>query len=80
MQTQVGKEAQMSLTRTMSALVAKEGLPGLYRGLVPRLFIYLSQGAIFFTAYEVLRQGLYRVAPETRTTTNNNKKKNKCAA
>ena len=63
----------------MSALVAKEGLPGLYRGLVPRLFIYLSQGAIFFTAYEVLRQGLYRVAPETRTT-NNNKNKNKCAA
>ncbi|QDZ18376.1 mitochondrial carrier protein [Chloropicon primus] len=61
MQTQVGKRAQMSLRKTMGSLVAREGVLGLYRGVVPRLFIYLSQGAIFFTTYEILRSGLYKL-------------------
>ena len=58
MQTQVGRQAQMSLRRTMADLVAREGAVGLYRGLAPRLLIYLSQGAIFFSAYEALRSGI----------------------
>uniref|UniRef100_A0A0D3F8L5 Uncharacterized protein n=1 Tax=Oryza barthii TaxID=65489 RepID=A0A0D3F8L5_9ORYZ len=32
-----------------------EGLQGLYRGLAPRLAMYISQGAIFFTSYEFLK-------------------------
>ncbi|XP_015688847.1 adenine nucleotide transporter BT1, chloroplastic/amyloplastic/mitochondrial isoform X2 [Oryza brachyantha] len=33
----------------------REGLQGLYRGLAPRLAMYVSQGAIFFTSYEFLK-------------------------
>ncbi|XP_058200808.1 uncharacterized protein LOC131315646 isoform X1 [Rhododendron vialii] len=29
-----------------------EGFKGLYRGLIPRLVMYMSQGAIFFASYE----------------------------
>ena len=61
MQTQVGRGSHMSLGRTMGSLVAREGVSGLYRGLAPRIFIYLSQGAIFFTAYEILKSGLYKL-------------------
>ncbi|KAK9143740.1 hypothetical protein Syun_013140 [Stephania yunnanensis] len=32
-----------------------EGLKGLYRGLTPRLIIYVSQGAIFFASYEFFK-------------------------
>ncbi|MQL84168.1 hypothetical protein Taro_016690 [Colocasia esculenta] len=32
-----------------------EGINGLYRGLTPRLFMYVSQGAIFFASYEFLK-------------------------
>jgi hypothetical protein len=35
-----------ALTRIMAA----EGLGGLYRGIVPRVVIYISQGAIFFAS------------------------------
>jgi hypothetical protein len=59
MQTQVGKQAQMNLSQTLKTVLAKEGVAGLYRGLVPRLFIYLSQGAIFFSTYEVLRRATH---------------------
>lgn len=33
----------------------REGVLGLFRGLGPRLFIYMTQGAIFFAAYELLK-------------------------
>ncbi|KAI4315421.1 hypothetical protein L6164_028233 [Bauhinia variegata] len=35
-----------------------EGFRGLYRGLIPRLIMYMSQGALFFTSYE-LSKGLF---------------------
>ncbi|CAA7403376.1 unnamed protein product [Spirodela intermedia] len=34
----------------------REGIRGLYRGLTPRLFMYVSQGAIFFGSYEFLKR------------------------
>ncbi|XP_065858285.1 uncharacterized protein [Euphorbia lathyris] len=33
-----------------------EGLKGLYRGLIPRLVMYMSQGALFFASYEFLKR------------------------
>lgn len=33
-----------------------EGLKGLYRGLTPRLVMYMSQGALFFASYEFLKR------------------------
>ena len=30
------------------AIFAAEGMGGFYRGVGPRLFIYISQGAVFF--------------------------------
>ncbi|KAK9103626.1 hypothetical protein Sjap_020880 [Stephania japonica] len=35
-----------------------EGLKGLYRGLTPRLIMYVSQGAIFFASYEFFKSVL----------------------
>jgi hypothetical protein len=31
----------------------QEGAAALYRGLAPRMLIYLTQGALFFAAYEL---------------------------
>lgn len=36
-------------------IVRTEGFWALYRGLAPRLFIYATQGAIFFGSYETLK-------------------------
>lgn len=47
----------------MRDIVAKEGVGGLYRGVTPRLFIYVTQGAVFFTAYEITRKALLGYVP-----------------
>ncbi|MCL7044360.1 hypothetical protein MKW94_002183 [Papaver nudicaule] len=36
-------------------IVKDEGLKGLYRGLTPRLIMYVTQGALFFASYECLK-------------------------
>jgi len=54
-QTQVGRAAQLSLGQTFKQVLLQEGAAGLYRGVLPRILIYLSQGAIFFTSYEVIQ-------------------------
>lgn len=43
---------------TARDIVAAEGVGGLYRGLLPRLFIYVTQGAVFFSSYEFTRRSL----------------------
>uniref|UniRef100_A0A0D9VJ76 Uncharacterized protein n=1 Tax=Leersia perrieri TaxID=77586 RepID=A0A0D9VJ76_9ORYZ len=39
----------------LKEIFQREGFQGLYRGLAPRLAMYISQGAIFFTSYEFLK-------------------------
>ncbi|PKA45935.1 Protein mitoferrin-like 1, chloroplastic [Apostasia shenzhenica] len=39
----------------LKEIARQEGLQGLYRGLTPRLAMYMSQGAIFFASYEFLK-------------------------
>ncbi|MBA0575368.1 hypothetical protein Golob_027951, partial [Gossypium lobatum] len=40
-----------------------EGLNGLYRGLIPRLVMYTTQGALFFASYESFKQLLSLEGP-----------------
>ncbi|XXG85132.1 hypothetical protein AAC387_Pa11g0275 [Persea americana] len=39
----------------LTQIAKQEGLKGLYRGLMPRLVMYMSQGAIFFASYEFFK-------------------------
>ncbi|KAJ0967160.1 hypothetical protein J5N97_024077 [Dioscorea zingiberensis] len=39
----------------LQEIAKQEGVQGLYRGLTPRLAMYVSQGAIFFASYEFLK-------------------------
>ena len=43
---------------TMTDIIVHEGVRGLYRGVIPRLFIYVTQGAVFFTSYDMARKAL----------------------
>lgn len=45
-----------SVIQALYEIGKKEGLKGLYRGLTPRLIMYMSQGAIFFSSYEFLKR------------------------
>ncbi|KDP25434.1 hypothetical protein JCGZ_20590 [Jatropha curcas] len=45
-----------SVFHALKEIGKNEGLKGLYRGLIPRLVIYLSQGALFFASYEFFKR------------------------
>ncbi|GKU95268.1 hypothetical protein SLEP1_g8649 [Rubroshorea leprosula] len=57
LQTQVpGSLTQYSsVYHALQEIGKHEGLKGLYRGLIPRLVMYMSQGAIFFASYEMFK-------------------------
>ncbi|GAV83865.1 Mito_carr domain-containing protein [Cephalotus follicularis] len=57
LQTQIpGSMSQYnSVHHALKEIGRHEGLKGLYRGLIPRLVIYMSQGAIFFASYEFFK-------------------------
>ncbi|XP_042511769.1 mitoferrin isoform X2 [Macadamia integrifolia] len=40
----------------LQEIAKHEGLRGLYRGLTPRLVMYISQGALFFASYEFFKR------------------------
>ncbi|KAK1374388.1 putative envelope ADP,ATP carrier protein, chloroplastic [Heracleum sosnowskyi] len=41
---------------TLVVIAKHEGFKGLYRGLTPRLVMYMTQGALFFASYESLKR------------------------
>ncbi|KAL4592574.1 hypothetical protein LXL04_005574 [Taraxacum kok-saghyz] len=41
---------------TLKGISQHEGLKGLYRGLTPRLAMYMTQGALFFASYESFKR------------------------
>ncbi|KAL8256030.1 hypothetical protein R6Q59_031097 [Mikania micrantha] len=41
---------------TLKDIAQHEGLLGLYRGLTPRLAMYMTQGALFFASYELFKR------------------------
>ncbi|KAL3635559.1 hypothetical protein CASFOL_020106 [Castilleja foliolosa] len=60
LQTQIpGSIASYSgVFNTLTDIGKQEGLKGLYRGLTPRLVMYMIQGALFFASYESFK-GLF---------------------
>ncbi|KAJ7944922.1 putative Mitochondrial carrier protein [Quillaja saponaria] len=45
-----------SVFHALCKISKHEGLKGLYRGLTPRLVMYMSQGALFFASYEFFKR------------------------
>ncbi|XP_020217288.1 probable S-adenosylmethionine carrier 2, chloroplastic isoform X2 [Cajanus cajan] len=58
LQTQIpGSENQYdSVLHALYKISKSEGLKGLYRGLTPRLIMYMSQGSLFFASYEFFKR------------------------
>ncbi|GMY30324.1 uncharacterized mitochondrial carrier C12D12.05c isoform X1 [Fagus crenata] len=71
LQTQIpGSMSQYdSVFHALREIGKKEGLQGLYRGLTPRLVMYMSQGAIFFTSYEFFKRMFSLEEPRHNTQT-----------
>lgn len=57
LQTQMPGSMQRyhSILSALKNIHEHEGVRGLYRGLIPRLAMYMSQGALFFASYEFLK-------------------------
>ncbi|KAL2481837.1 Mitochondrial substrate carrier family protein [Abeliophyllum distichum] len=49
---------------TLKDIAKREGLKGLYRGLTPRLAMYMIQGALFFASYESFKRLLSLEVPQ----------------
>nr|XP_016441606.1 PREDICTED: mitoferrin-like [Nicotiana tabacum] len=57
LQTQIpGSRIQLGVLDTLKEIGKREGLKGLYRGLSPRLVMYMTQGALFFASYESFKR------------------------
>ncbi|KAL8138927.1 hypothetical protein V2J09_004928 [Rumex salicifolius] len=65
-QTQVpGSAKQYSgVFNAIKQISKTEGVTGLYRGLTPRLVMYMSQGALFFTSYEFFKSMFFSELPQ----------------
>ncbi|XP_062074318.1 adenine nucleotide transporter BT1, chloroplastic/mitochondrial [Humulus lupulus] len=69
LQTQIPGSASQygSVIHVLYEIGKHEGLNGLYRGLAPRLVMYMSQGALFFASYEFLKKLYYLEMPQPET-------------
>ncbi|XP_011022695.1 PREDICTED: uncharacterized protein LOC105124380 isoform X3 [Populus euphratica] len=58
LQTQIpgSMSPYVNVFHALQEIGKNEGLKGLYRGLTPRLVMYMSQGAVFFASYEFLKR------------------------
>ncbi|KAK7399208.1 hypothetical protein VNO78_10387 [Psophocarpus tetragonolobus] len=58
LQTQIPGSANRydSVLHAFYRISKSEGLRGLYRGLTPRLIMYMSQGSLFFASYEFFKR------------------------
>ncbi|RDX92141.1 S-adenosylmethionine carrier 1, chloroplastic/mitochondrial, partial [Mucuna pruriens] len=58
LQTQIPGSANQydSVLHALYKISKSEGLKGLYRGLTPRLIMYMSQGSLFFASYEFFKR------------------------
>lgn len=58
LQTQIPGSASQynSVFHALQQISKQEGFKGLYRGLTPRLVMYICQGALFFTSYEIFKR------------------------
>mmetsp|Transcript_19607 Transcript_19607/g.66697 ORF Transcript_19607/g.66697 Transcript_19607/m.66697 type:complete len:352 (-) Transcript_19607:2667-3722(-) len=57
----VDRHPSPSVVQVIRRILCQEGILGFYHGLYPRLFIYLSQGALFFGGYEAAKFFLSRM-------------------
>ncbi|KAF8413174.1 hypothetical protein HHK36_001150 [Tetracentron sinense] len=57
----------------LQQIAKHEGLKGLYRGLTPRLVMYISQGALFFASYELCKSLFSLGVPQLHAQTVQNK-------
>ncbi|KAJ8526921.1 hypothetical protein K7X08_029398 [Anisodus acutangulus] len=70
LQTQIpGSRTQFGVFGTLQEIGKREGLKGLYRGLSPRLIMYMTQGALFFASYESFKRIFSLEAPQPKTET-----------
>lgn len=60
---------QHGLLCTLKEIAKSEGLKGLFRGLTPRLFMYMTQGALFFASYESFKKLFSLEVPEIKVQT-----------
>ncbi|XP_073133974.1 uncharacterized protein [Henckelia pumila] len=67
LQTQIpGSSARYNgVVNALMDIGKDEGLKGLYRGLTPRLVMYMIQGALFFASYESFKSLLALEIPQT---------------
>lgn len=70
LQTQIpGATTQFGVFGTLQEIGKREGLKGLYRGLSPRLIMYMTQGALFFASYESFKRVFSLDVPKPKTET-----------
>lgn len=71
LQTQIPGSVQQynGVIHAFQSIATTEGVAGLYRGLVPRLVIYVTQGALFFASYEFIKHVLAVEVPRLRIKT-----------
>ncbi|KAJ8449249.1 hypothetical protein Cgig2_002381 [Carnegiea gigantea] len=56
-----------SILNALKEIRECEGVKGLYRGLIPRFVMYMSQGALFFASYEFFKSVLSLQLPQHKT-------------
>lgn len=70
LQTQIpGATTQFGVFGTLQEIGKREGLKGLYRGLSPRLIMYMTQGALFFASYESFKRVFSLDVPQPKAET-----------